>query len=295
MKSVLFVHAHPDDEAIPTGVTIAKYAAEGARVTVVTCTLGEAGEIVDDELAYLAERGEDALGEHRREEMAAAAKELGLTDHRWLGGPGRWRDSGMIGTPENDDPRCFWRADFDEAVGELVAVIRETRPQVAVTYDANGDYGHPDHIQAHRVTHAAVDRAADPAYGTGEPWQVSKVYATAFPKSVLRLGFEYFKASGDDFFAAYDSADDMPFGVPDEVITTRIKAPEHIDRKFAAMRAHRSQIRPDGVFFVLPPEVAEVGMGEEYFVLLRGEPGPEQDDRGWETDLFGGIAFGHAQ
>ncbi|HVF06214.1 MAG TPA: N-acetyl-1-D-myo-inositol-2-amino-2-deoxy-alpha-D-glucopyranoside deacetylase [Frankiaceae bacterium] len=295
MKSVLFVHAHPDDECIPTGVTIAKYAAEGARVTVVTCTLGEAGEIVDEELAYLAEQGQDALGAHRRGEMEAAAKELGLTDHRWLGGPGRWRDSGMIGTPENDDPRCFWQADFDEAVGELVAVIRETRPQVAVTYDSNGDYGHPDHIQAHRVTHAAVERAADASYGTGEPWQVAKVYSTAFPKSVLRLGFEYFKASGDDFFAAYESADEMPFGVPDEVVTTRIAAPEHVERKFAAMRAHRSQIKPDGVFFVLPPELAAVGMGEEYFILLRGEPGPATDERGWEPDLFSGIAFDHSE
>ena len=292
-KSVLFVHAHPDDECIPTGVTIAKYAAEGAHVTVVTCTLGEAGEIVDEELAYLAGQGEDALGAHRRGEMEAAAKELGLADHRWLGGPGRWRDSGMIGTPENDHPRCFWRADPDEAAGELVAVIREVRPQVVVTYDANGDYGHPDHIQAHRVTHAAVGRAADPAYGAGEPWHVRKVYATAFPKSVLRLGFEYFKASGDTFFAEFESADDMPFGVADELVTTRIKAPEHLERKFGAMRAHRSQIRPDGVFFVLPPEIAAVGMGEEYFTLVRGELGPDRDADGRETDLFSGV--GHAE
>ena len=293
MKSILFVHAHPDDECIPTGVTIAKYAAEGARVTVVTCTLGEAGEIVDEELAYLAGQGEDALGAHRMSEMAAAAEELGLADHRWLGGAGRWRDSGMIGTPENDDPRCFWRADLGEAVAELAAVIREVRPQVVVTYDSNGDYGHPDHIQAHRVTHAAVDAAADPAYGTGEPWQVAKVYATAFPKSVLRLGFEYFKASGDEFFAAFENADEMPFGVADELVTTRVVAHEHVERKFAAMRAHRSQIRPDGVFFMLPEEVRDAGMGEEYYTLLRGELGPDRDEDGRETDLFTGI--GHAE
>ena len=292
-RSILFVHAHPDDECIPTGVTIAKYAAEGARVTVVTCTRGEVGEIVDPELAHLAEQGEDALGEHRVTEMAEAAKVLGVSDHRFLGGAGRWRDSGMIGTPENEDPRCFWRADLDEAVAGLVSVVREVRPQVVVTYDENGDYGHPDHIQAHRVTVAAVDYAADPAYGEGEPWQVTKLYQTAFPKSVLRLGFEFFKASGEEFFQQYDNADEMPFGVPDEIITTRVKAPEHLDVKYAAMRAHRSQIAADASFFALPREMALVGMGEESFVLTRGTLGPDRDADGRETDLFSGI--GHAE
>ncbi len=283
-RSVLFVHAHPDDECIPTGTTIAKYVAEGARVTVVTCTLGEVAEIVADDLRHLAP---DELGQHRITEMKAACEALGITDHRWLGGAGRWRDSGMADSEFNDDPRCFWRADLDEAVGELVRVIREVRPQVAVTYDANGDYGHPDHIQAHRVTHAAVDLAADPA--TGEPWQVAKVYSTAFPKSVLRLGFEFFKASGDDFFAQYESADDMPFGVPDEQVTTRVIAHDQVERKFAAMRAHRSQIRPDGVFFLLPEEIQGQGMGEEFYTLLRGELGPDRDEEGRETDLFSGV------
>ena len=292
-RSVLFVHAHPDDECIPTGVTIAKYAAEGARVTVVTCTLGEVGEIVTDDLKHLHEAGDDALGAHRITEMAEAAKILGISDHRWLGGAGRWRDSGMIGTPENDDPRAFWRADLDEAVRDLVATIRETQPQVVVTYDENGDYGHPDHIQAHRVTVAAVDKAADPNYGDGEPWRVAKLYSTGFPKSVLAAGFEFFKSTGDEFFASVESADDLPFGVPDEQITTRVKAPEHLETKFAAMRAHRSQIRTDDVFFALPPEMAEVGMGHEHFVLRIGQLGPDRDENGWESDLFSGI--GHAE
>jgi N-acetyl-1-D-myo-inositol-2-amino-2-deoxy-alpha-D-glucopyranoside deacetylase len=286
-RSVLFVHAHPDDECIPTGVTIAKYAAEGARVTVVTCTLGEVGEIVDPDLAHL---DPDALGQHRFTEMEQAAKALGITDHRWLGGAGRWRDSGMIGTPENDDPRCFWQADTDEAVGALTAIVREVRPQVVVTYDENGDYGHPDHIQAHRTAIGAVEAAADPARypGTGEPWTVGKVYYTAFPKSVLREGFEYFKATGDEFFAAYESADDMPFGVPDEIITTVIRAPEQLDKKYAAMRAHRSQIAPDAVFYALPAEMAERGMGTEHFILQRGTPGGGGAD-GREDDLFAGL------
>ena len=278
-RSLLFVHAHPDDECIPTGVTIAKYAAEGAHVTVVTCTRGEVGEIVVDDLKHLADE-DDALGAHRMTEMANAAKALGFTDHRWLGGAGRWRDSGMIGTPENDDPRAFWRADLAEATKALASVIEEVRPQVVVTYNENGDYGHPDHIQAHRVAVAAIDATGD---------IVRKLYYTAIPKSVLRKGFEYFKASGDEFFAALESADDLPFGTPDELVTTVVRAPEMLDRKYAAMRAHRSQIQENGVFFALPDELAREGFGWEYFTLVRGELGPDRDADGRETDLFSGL------
>src|SRR5918996_3798759 len=163
-RRLLLVHAHPDDESINSGATMARYAAEGAHVTLVTCTLGEEGEVIPPELAHLAADHDDALGEYRIGELAAACEALGVTDHRFLGGPGRWRDSGMMGTPSNERPDCFWQADLDEAVRELVAVVREVRPQVVVTYDSNGGYGHPDHIQAHRVTVAAVDAAADPAY-----------------------------------------------------------------------------------------------------------------------------------
>src|SRR5438270_3850612 len=150
-KRMLLVHAHPDDETIGSGATMAKYAAEGAHVALVTCTLGEEGEILVPGLVHLASDKEDALGGHRIGELAAAMKAVGVTDHRFLGGPGRWRDSGMMGTPGNDDPRCFWRADVDAAAADLSAVIREVRPQVMVSYDAEGGYGHPDHIQAHRV------------------------------------------------------------------------------------------------------------------------------------------------
>ena len=165
------MHAHPDDESIGTGATMAKYAAEGVRVTLVTCTLGELGEIIPPSLAHLAADSEDRLGEYRIGELAAACDVLGVTDHRFLGGPGRWRDSGMMGTPANDDPRCFWRADVDEAAAALASLIREVQPQVLVTYDANGFYGHPDHIQAHRVAWHAFQQAGD--YG------LAKFYATA--------------------------------------------------------------------------------------------------------------------
>jgi N-acetyl-1-D-myo-inositol-2-amino-2-deoxy-alpha-D-glucopyranoside deacetylase len=169
-RRLLLVHAHPDDESIGTGATMAKYVAEGAHVTLVTCTLGELGEIIPEELAHLAADQENRLGEYRIGELAAACEALGVTDHRFLGGPGRWRDSGMMGLPANNEPGSFWQADVDEAARELVAVITEVRPQVIVTYDENGFYGHPDHIQAHRVAWRAFQLA---------PWRAAKFYATA--------------------------------------------------------------------------------------------------------------------
>src|SRR6185436_6442472 len=178
-RRLLLVHAHPDDESIGTGATMARYAAEGAQVTLVTCTLGELGEIIPPSLSYLAEGDGGRLGEYRIGELNAACAELGVTDHRFLGGPGRWRDSGMMGTAGNDDPRCFWRASVDEAADALLGVIREIRPQVLVTYDANGFYGHPDHIQAHRVSMRAAE-LAEP-----EGFAPAKIYWTTVPKSVL--------------------------------------------------------------------------------------------------------------
>jgi N-acetyl-1-D-myo-inositol-2-amino-2-deoxy-alpha-D-glucopyranoside deacetylase len=287
-RRLLLVHAHPDDETIGTGATMAKYAAEGAHVTLVTCTLGEEGEILVPSLAHLASDQQDGLGQHRIGELAAACAALGVTDHRFLGGPGRWRDSGMMGTPQNDRPGCFWRADLDEASRALVAVIREVRPQVVVTYDDNGGYGHPDHIQAHRVTVAAVEQAADPAYApeTGEPWTVAKLYWTAFPKSVLQAGIDHLKASGETNFFGADSADDLPFGIPDEQVTTEIDARAHLDAKVAAMRAHATQISVDGPFFALSDNVGQQAMGREFYVLAKGVSGVAS---GREPDVFGGA------
>src|ERR1700678_133235 len=162
-RRLLLVHAHPDDESIGTGATMAKYAAEGAQVTLVTCTLGELGEIIPPALAHLAADREDRLGEYRIGELDAACATLGVTDHRFLGGPGRWRDSGMMGTEGNDDPRCFWQADVDEVARALLDVIDEVRPQVLLTYDAEGAYGHPDHLQAHRVGWRACELAGPDA------------------------------------------------------------------------------------------------------------------------------------
>jgi N-acetyl-1-D-myo-inositol-2-amino-2-deoxy-alpha-D-glucopyranoside deacetylase len=287
-RRLLLVHAHPDDETIGTGATMAKYAAEGALVTLVTCTLGEEGEILVPDLADLASDRRDALGQHRIGELAEACAALGVRDHRFLGGPGRWRDSGMMGTPQNDRPDVFWQADLDEAVGELVRVIREVRPQVVITYDENGGYGHPDHIQAHRVTVAAFDRAGDPSYRpeAGEPWQPSRLYWTAFPKSVLQAGIDHLKERGDTSFFGVDSADDLPFGTPDDLVTTEIDAREHLPAKVAAMRAHATQIAVEGPFFALSDHVGQQAMGVEHFVLAKGVPpsGP-----GREQDLFAQV------
>jgi N-acetyl-1-D-myo-inositol-2-amino-2-deoxy-alpha-D-glucopyranoside deacetylase len=290
-RRLLLVHAHPDDETIGTGVTMARYVAEGAHVTLVTCTLGEEGEVIGDDHAHRAAHLEDSLGEHREIELANAMVELGVTDHRLLGGAGRYRDSGMMGTPDNDDPACFWRADLLTAAADLVPVIREVRPQVLVTYDDFGGYGHPDHIQAHRVATYAAALAAAPSFRPelGEAWEIAKVYWTAFPKSVVRQGIEALRASGDDSgFGAMDP-DDLPFACDDELVTSVVVAEEHADAKVAAMRAHATQISVEDGFFALSDNLGSQAMATEYYRLVRGAPGGEFDDLGRETDLFGGL------
>jgi N-acetyl-1-D-myo-inositol-2-amino-2-deoxy-alpha-D-glucopyranoside deacetylase len=290
---LLLVHAHPDDESITTGATMAYYAAQGVQVTLLTCTLGEEGEVLTPEYAQLAADQADQLGGYRIAELAAAMAELGVSDYRWLGGAGRFRDSGMMGTPANEHPRAFWRADadgtvFDAAVAAAVDVVRDVRPQVVVTYDTNGDYGHPDHIMAHRVATAAVERAADPAFGTGSPWQVAKLYWLGTPKSVLQHEYDTLSAVQDQPFDVAD-VDELPFGVPDEEITTIIDAPGFGEQKAAALAAHRTQIAIDGPFFALSNMLGREVLAVEHFRLVRGTLGPDRDERGWETDLFSGI------
>src|SRR4051812_22445821 len=267
---------------------MAKYAGEGAHVTLVTCTLGEEGEIVLPDLAHLAVDHSDELGKHRIEELAEGMKALGVTDHRFLGGPGRWRDSGMMGEPSNDRPECFWQADVDAAVGELVKVIREVRPQAVITYNENGGYGHPDHIQAHRVAVAAFDAAGDGARypEAGEPWQPQKLYYTALPISFLRMGWEALKEMGEETPFGVTNPEDLGFGDPDETVTTRIDARDHLDAKVDAMRAHRTQIEVDGPFFALSNHIGQRAFGYEHFRLIKGT---KPSDGVVEEDLFAGI------
>jgi len=289
---MLLVHAHPDDETIGNGATMAKYVAEGARVTLVTCTLGEEGEILVPALEHLASDKEGGLGEHRIGELADAMKALGVTDHRFLGGAGRWRDSGMMGTPSNDNPACFWQADLEVAVEELVRVVREVRPQVVITYNENGGYGHPDHIQAHRVAVAAFEAAGDPGRypDAGEPWQPTKLYYNAFPVSFLRMGYDALKEMGEEAPFGVRSPEELTFGDPDETVTTEVDARDYLDAKMDAMRAHATQITTDGPFFALSNHVGHRAFGMEFYRLVRGtvpKDGPLAGTR--ENDLFEGI------
>ncbi|MFJ3620213.1 N-acetyl-1-D-myo-inositol-2-amino-2-deoxy-alpha-D-glucopyranoside deacetylase [Streptomyces iakyrus] len=276
-RRLLLVHAHPDDESINNGATMARYAAEGAHVTLVTCTLGERGEVIPPELAHLTGA---ALGQHRRRELAAAMAELGVDDVRLLGGAGRYSDSGMMGLPDNDDPACFWQADVDEAAAHLVEVIREVRPQVLVTYDDNGGYGHPDHIQAHRVAMRAVELAAE----AGVP--IPKVYWNRVPRPVVEEAFARLREDlpGTPFTKAAE-VDDVPGVVPEERITTEIDGTAHAGAKAAAMSAHATQIAVAGPYFVLSNELAQPVLTTEYYELVRGERGPGPR----ETDLFAGL------
>jgi N-acetyl-1-D-myo-inositol-2-amino-2-deoxy-alpha-D-glucopyranoside deacetylase len=290
-RRLLLVHAHPDDETINNGATMARYAAEGAAVTLLTCTLGEEGEVLVPELELLAVDSADQLGGYRISELDAAMAALGVTDWRFLGGPGRYRDSGMMGTPANDKPRAFWRADLDEAVAHAVAVVREVRPQVVVTYDENGGYGHPDHIQAHRVAMGAVAAAADPGFrpDLGSAWDVAKVYWCCMPRSVLRQGIEAMRALGEASpFDALGEVDEIPFAVPDELVAAAVDGTAYADRKDAAMRAHATQITVDGPFFALSNNLGQEVLGTEYYRLVRGERGAAGPD-GWEDDLFAGL------
>jgi N-acetyl-1-D-myo-inositol-2-amino-2-deoxy-alpha-D-glucopyranoside deacetylase len=290
-RRLLLVHAHPDDETINNGATMARYAAQGVHVTLVTCTLGEEGEILVPGLEHLAADAQDALGEHRAGELAAAMSCLGVTDHRLLGGAGRFRDSGMMGTPANARPDCFWRADLREAADLLVPVVREVRPQVVVTYDEIGGYGHPDHIQAHRVATYGVALAAVASYRPelGAAWAVPKVYWNAMPRSYVAAGIERMKEQGSDFFGV-ESVDDLPFVVPDDAISAAVDGTDHVQAKLDAMRAHATQIAVDGPFFALSNQVGLEAWSKEFYRLAVGRPGPVDPQTGWETDLFAGVA-----
>jgi N-acetyl-1-D-myo-inositol-2-amino-2-deoxy-alpha-D-glucopyranoside deacetylase len=291
-RRLLLVHAHPDDEAIGTGATMAGYAAAGAHVTLVTCTAGEEGEVLVQELEHLAADREDRLADVRVVELANAMTALGVADHRFLGGVGRYRDSGMMGTPANDKPRAFWRADLDEAAAHLVKVVREIRPQVLVTYDENGGYGHPDHIQAHRVAMRAAELAADPAYQpeSGPAWETAKIYWTALPKSVLAEGIRLMKEAGDTSgFLAVDSVDDLPFGTPDELVTTGVDGSAYMENKREAMHAYPTQISMEEGFFALSNAIGLEFMAHEYYQLVKGAA--ERSDAELENDLFSGLGI----
>lgn len=277
---LLLVHAHPDDETINNGATMAHYVDLGASVTLITCTRGEEGEILVPELSHLASTATDKLGEHRISELTDAMKELGVTDFRFLAeGKKLYRDSGMMGTEPNNRPDVFWQADIEEATQYLVSVIDEVKPHVLITYDEIGGYGHPDHIQAHRIAMLAAEKSS---------WQIQKIYWNTMPKSVIAESMAKMKELGSDFFGA-ESVDDLPFAKDDQFVTTLIDGNSQVEKKMAAMKAHVTQISTDGPFFALSNNLGLQVWGDEYYTLVRGEKSGPFDGNGRERDLFAGI------
>ena len=279
---ILLVHAHPDDETINNGATMALYADKGAQVTLITCTRGEEGEVLVPGLAHLASSQQDLLGLHRETELALAMKALGINDYRFLGAPEvKFRDSGMMGTEPNDRPDVFWQADLDTAASILVDVIEEIKPHILITYDEFGGYGHPDHVQAHRVAMRASELST---------WQIQKIYWNTMPKSVIAQGMEKMKEIGSDFFGA-ESVDDIPFAKDDEFVTTLIDGGDYVNNKMDAMKAHETQIALDGPFFALSNNLGLQIWGDEYYTLVKCEKTGPFDSHGRETDLTSGIVL----
>jgi N-acetyl-1-D-myo-inositol-2-amino-2-deoxy-alpha-D-glucopyranoside deacetylase len=251
------------------------------------------------ELEHLASDKEDKLGQHRITELANAMRELGVTDHRFLGGPGRYRDSGMVWhedghatAAEEVKEGTFWRADLLEASTYLVEIIREVRPQVLVTYDQFGNYGHPDHIQAHRVATYAAALAAVPSFreDLGPAWEIAKTYWAAMSESRMREGLRRLRAAGDTTtFEGMDPEKDLgPMVTPDRYLSAVVDGNDFVEAKLAAMRAHATQIAVDGPFFALSNNLGNEVWGTEFYRLAKGTQGPTNED-GLETDLFAGL------
>ena len=268
MGTLLLLHAHPDDESVSTGGVMMKAKAHGHRVVLVTATRGEAGEIYQMDEAAARPR----LGEIRSEELRAADQILGVDRQEFLG----YRDSGMVDTPDNKDPRSFHQAKLEDAAEKLAAVLREERPDVVVTYAEDGVYGHPDHIKAHHVTNAALDIVDR----EGQP--VKKLYYTAIPRSMMeafaaQMPEEAQRAMGGNMRIA---------GTPDELVTTRVDVHDYVERKRDAFRAHVSQNDPNSWFATMQDQIYELAFGTEYYQLARGKPGSSLP----ESDLFAGIS-----
>ena len=287
---LLFVHAHPDDETITNGVTIAHYVGRGAQVQVVTCTLGEEGEVIGDQWAQLAVEHADQLGGYRIGELTAALHALGVSGPTYLGGPGRWRDSGMVGAEARSRQR-FSDADERETVAALVAIIRELRPHVVVTYDPNGGYGHPDHIQTHVVTTAAVAAAGTDDY-PGTPWSVPKLYWTVIARSAFTAGWEALGPGDlrDEWVIPPADGDFGGLGYGNDEIDAVIDDPDALPAKTAALLAHATQLTvgPTGKALALSNNLALPIVAQEHYVLAAGDAG-DRDERGWETDLLAGL------
>jgi LmbE family N-acetylglucosaminyl deacetylase len=251
MSTLVFFHAHPDDEAIATGGTMARVADEGHRVVLVCATKGELGEVAE---GFLTDG--ESLTDRRVEEVQAAAEILGARRVEFLG----YRDSGMDGEPTTKDPDCFAMADLEEAAGRLAAILRDEDAEVLTVYDERGNYGHPDHIQVHRVGIRAAELAGTP-----------RVYESTMNRDYI-IGL--MKARAAEMADIEDAPDpeEMDLGVPAELITTTVDVSAYVDRKRAAMVAHASQIPEESFFLQLPPEAFSAAFGQEWYIRR----GPER-------------------
>jgi len=295
------VHAHPDDEAVFTGGILPLYHDRGVRTVLVCCTGGEEGEIHDPDLD--AEAARPRLGAIRADELRCAVAALNIDVLEMLGYP----DSGMAETAANANPACFHQVPRAESTARLVALIRRDQPQVLVTYNDYGAYGHPDHIAAHQITMAAWDLAGDPDYrpDLGTPWTPLKLYYTAWPEDLFKQAREMYLARGlkwpwdrdDDTTSADPEHQSDEEGVQDAAtepkpppyapppVTTRIDVRSCVPRKMAAFACHRTQFMRDGLFRTIPEDIALVAFGEDHLTLVRSRvtaPTPE-------TDLFAGL------
>ena len=272
---VLFVHAHPDDECVGTGGSIARLVAEGVRVDLVTCTDGAEGEVHDPTLDP--EEARPRLAAIRAEELACSLEALGggAIHHHLLG----YRDSGMMGTDANAHPDAFWQADIELATGRLVEIVRAARPAAIVTYDENGNYGHPDHINAARIAREAYTALV------GSQEAVERFYELAWARerweemfgAMAELGIprpwarddegEEAAAAGEASEAGDSEEEDEGFGRPDAEITTRVDVSAYLDQKRRSMDCHRTQRQDMGWLLELPPDLGATVLGLETYVL----------------------------
>lgn len=275
--SLLGVFAHPDDEQTMSGA-LAKAAAEGIKTGLICATRGEMGEIAEPSLAT-----SDNLGSVREAEMRAACTVLGVKYLWFLD----YRDSGMMGTPGNDDPTCFYRVQDEEALERMVKLIRQFRPTVMVTFDETGGYGHPDHLTVYRLATLAFDAAANPDLYTeaGPAWTTRRLYYSSFPRSAITRMSDWLKEQGIP--NPFGEVDMSTLGMDDNIITNAVDVSEWVAVKDKSLQMHRTQMNPDSPFTKIPPEIVTQIRSVEYYALGMGEPLPAAE--GWSPDLFAGL------
>jgi N-acetyl-1-D-myo-inositol-2-amino-2-deoxy-alpha-D-glucopyranoside deacetylase/mycothiol S-conjugate amidase len=276
--TLLVVHAHPDDESISTGGILKKYAVNGVQTVLTYCTRGEAGDILNPE--FVAPEPGLSITEIRAIELEKAVNILGVNSVHYLG----YRDSGMVGAPENNHPKAFARADKQEATARLVNIIRRVRPHVMVTYNEKGTYLHPDHIMANRVTLQASHASGNPDYKTGDelkPWSPAKLYYTAIPLERIRRMHQMAVEQGEE-----PGFDPEVLGTSEEKISAVVDVRKFVSKKMEALNCHQSQMNPNSIFRRMPEDMRKEAFGFEHFECVYGC----NSANGKETDLFDGLS-----